>query len=187
MGTNASNPDSYASVDEALDYYDARLWGDLCGDVGVRYTAVQMKDGTNPAGQRFQALLKAASFDIESACIRGGRYSSDDLASLEGVSRAGLVALICDRAIVRGMRARNPLQETTSLHKETSETLNRLRLGEDVFGVQEDIDAGAGMETALRPDQQPGPRPALSTFADRYFGERSSRLPATGCRRFRGC
>ncbi len=175
MGANASNPGSYATPDDALARYDARLWGDLCGDVGVRYTAIQLKDASTLYGQRFLALLADASFEVEAACLRGGRYSADDLASLEGVARAGLIRLVTAKAVLFGLEGRNPLQATTDMHKRIEEQLQRLRLGEDVFGIQEDIDAGEGMETVRQTGQSTVPQPPISTLADRYFGRRSGR------------
>lgn len=184
MGTNASNPGPYASVDDALARYDVRLWGDLCGDAGTRYTAAQLADRSILAGQRLYALLCDASADVEMACLRGGRYTAEDLATLQGMALTGLIRLVVNRAMILGMRARDPSRPTGDLTKETDATLKQLELGEAIFGIQEVADAGAGMDTVDQPGHSTEPRVPTSVLAERMFGRRGYSYPE--CRGRRG-
>jgi hypothetical protein len=182
VATNASSPSAYATVDDALALRDKRLWLQLCSDTSTEATVANLKDPTTDPGKRMAAVLRKASFEVESVATRGGRYAADDLAALEGNARAGLAGMVVDIAIVEAHKARQPLMAAPDVTKETAEKLKALGNGDAIFGTLEAEQAGAGMETVLQPDQQPGPRPAISDLSGRLFGSRARTYTADGSR-----
>ncbi len=186
--TDASNASPYCTPAEAVNFYDLAIWGQLTGDVGVEYTAAQIADASTAPGKRLAALLSAASSKVQQACTRGQRYTSDDLAALQGVDHDGLAWLVASIAVIDAHRTRQPLSSGSDLSKEVTDILKRLGDGELIWALEEAQAAGAGMETVLLPDQEPGPRPAISGIASRFFGSRAKRYDADGLPggRFRG-
>lgn len=171
MPTPVSNATSYCSAAEFLKRYDVRSVGDLVSDDGTRITG----STAILASGILESVLADASGAVESACLVGEKYNPTSLSALTGNSAALLKRIVADLAY--GMlRMRRGHKEDTPMpgYEMALEWLNRLRLGERIFGLQENMDAG-------KPDNVPVTesvleRLRLSTFqASRYFGVRANR------------
>lgn len=163
-----SSSSAYATVDDLLRYYDWRNVADLINDVDnaprpSRETVEADADGV------VAAALGSASGQIESACLVAGRYQPEDLAALTGVSQKFLVKLTCDLAFWELTIRRVPDADETTVAKHALEVLDRLRLGERIFGLTETQDAG-NPTTAFVTQQQIDQLNFSSTVARRYFG-----------------
>ena len=129
---------SYSSPSDLILRFDPRDLGDLCGDDGVQVSRIDLLTDPN-----LQAALDDASGAIDAALLAGGRYSAADLAALSGNSQALLKRICCELALAY-LWARRPLYraEDRQAATETAEkSLERLRKGENVFNVAENIDA----------------------------------------------
>src|SRR5690606_22659735 len=81
---------------------------------------------------------------VESALLVGGIYSTTQLAALTGNSLSKLVRLTCDIAMAY-LFERRPLYDNEragKLHDRVKDQLDRLRKGENVFNLAENIEAG---------------------------------------------
>ena len=171
---NASNSGPLALPTDVIPFVDERLARDLCGDDGSRLTHVQLLTNTN-----FLKLILAASGQLEARALRGGRYTAAQLAGLVGATRAWMHEIIGAMVTIKLLRRRDPTKELPRQYEEVENILKRLELGEEIFGIQEAVDAGEGMETIRLSDQQAGPRPAMTELAQRFFGKRARTYPAS--------
>ncbi len=130
-------------------------------------------------GNVAEALLCAAGL-IESTCLTGNRYKVADLQALTGASKALLRRLNAGLAEQELTWRRNPTAELLPKAVVAYEWLERARLGEAIFGLQEVADAGAGVDaTPMTPMMIEAL--GLNTFtAERYYGIRNQTI-----RRFR--
>ncbi len=159
----------YCTPAALIEGRDRRQVADLCSDDGdgPRPTYRCLLDAGTPPGQILLASLSAASWDVESACVAGGRYTPADLQALTGVGRAGLVRLTAALAFWRLMQRRHPATSSPKSvpgAEEAADTLERLRTGERVFPFQETADAGVS-----GPVVPAARRPELERFG-RLFG-----------------
>ena len=165
-----SGASAYCTIGELLDRYDARIIAQWLSD-----NERQLSHADVLASTRLTELLQDASGWVESACLVGQRYTPDDLAALTGNSKRFLTRLVADLTIgmVRSRRAHNedaPMPQ----FEQALETLNRLRLGERIFGLQGNMTAGNPTSEFLKESDIETTN--LATFqASRYFGMRGNR------------
>ena len=128
---------SFATAEEFLQRYDARIVGDLVADDGDQVTSSALLSDTN-----LQAALNAPSGDIEAACMVGERYVPADLAALTGNSLYLLKRICCDIAMAFLLRRRpsnDPERDAARLEL-AEQHLIRLRKGEEVFYRGDGVD-----------------------------------------------
>lgn len=170
MPTAVSSVAPYCTIQEFLDRYDAALVAQLLSD-----DCLHLSPGQLAESPRLTELLEDASGWVESACLTAGKYEAVDLAALNGNSKKFLARIVADLAF--GMlRQRRGGYEDQSLPQFTQalETLNRLRAGERVFALQENMNAGNPTSKLLT--ERDIERTNLMTFqAARFFGIRANR------------
>lgn len=131
---------AFATNAQMLARYDARILGDLVGDLGAQVSAGSL--ATDPV---LMAFLEDASGLILAACLRGEKYSEADLVALTGNSEAHLVRITCDLAMAAlyGRRYDHQWMDNREKAEAVAEKhLERLRRGEHVFDVDGNKDAG---------------------------------------------
>lgn len=169
----ASGTDPYCSVDQLVGFVDERAVRQLLSDTDAPY-AGDLTESTVLA-----SILRRSSGEVESAACAGQRYLIDDtrndLADLTGNSAEFLAGLVADLAFFRlwSRRPNNDLKLPASC-EQAQEFLERLRLGERVFGNLEDQEAAAisaDQESASDVLARGGP----TVIAERFFGVRSNR------------
>lgn len=124
---------------DLTDRYDARDIGDLASDTG---TAIV--EGDLAANPKVVAAINDALGDIESALVAGARYTVTQLEGLAGVALAKFKRLACGRAMFY-LLSRRPAQNPDKLKQFdewTEDQLERLRVGENIFNLDEQKDAG---------------------------------------------
>lgn len=168
MSTFLSNPTSFCSPQQALQYTDVRRLGDLVQDGGVRVTQSALLTDPN-----FQAALNAASGLVESACLVGQRYAPSDLAGLTGVSQVYLQQLVAHLAYGLLEERRYPNQPIPEMCKRAFDVLDALRNGKRIFSI---VEAGqAGNLTVLDVDLSQIQFLDLATYqATRLYGHRGN-------------
>lgn len=131
---------AYATASDLLDRKDWHTVADLATeDAQNPLTRTQTLNSAIVA-----AALDSASGAIDAALQQGGRYSPSDLAALTGNSLAYLKHLTCEIAMAY-LFSRKPnymierYKAALDLH---DAYLERLRKGENVFNVTENIEAG---------------------------------------------
>jgi hypothetical protein len=127
------------------------------------------------------ALLMAASGVVEAACFAGGRYTCDDLRSLQSpdMTNGGelLASLVADLAMWSVWRRRPRAEQTAPVdYRDAQDMLRRLESGDAVFGLQAVADAGRLDHQRLTPTQVIQ-RNDRTIQAARLFGRRSDRDP----------
>lgn len=135
---------SYASPEEFLSRYDARIFGDVVRDDDTQATPQELLVDPN-----LQAALDDASGDIEAACLFGERYTPDDLAGLTGNSLFHLKRICCDIAVAYLLRRRpSDNAEADDARMELAEKhLAKLRTGENVFWRGDGVDQAGVTDT----------------------------------------
>lgn len=135
---------AFLSNAEFLIRYDARVTGQLVSDTG---TAVS--PGDLPTDTNLQTALEDASGEILTACLKGGRYSEDDLAGLSGNSLSYLQRLTCDLALYNLVVRRGRKLEDYPQTEKALEMLDQIQKGEKVFAVPAVIEAGVAQSPTL--------------------------------------
>jgi hypothetical protein len=139
--TPNSSSTTYCSPAEFLKRYDSRTVGDLVADDGARVSASALLTDDNLAA----ALLTASGY-VETACFTGNKYAAADLGALTGAGRAFLYQLVSDLVmgllLERRPKSGDEKIEPPAAYERAWKTLDRLRLGELVFGLVETGDAG---------------------------------------------
>lgn len=167
MATAVSSATSYCSPTVFQTFYDVRQIGDLVKDDNTRPTATALLTDAN-----VQKALDVASGEIESACLVAQKYTPSDLNTLTAMSLASLQKLCADLAFWHLTLRRFPDTQPNEAYKAAQEKLERLRLGERIFGLQENMDAGNPDTTFTK--QKDIDNIALSTnLAKRLFGRRA--------------
>lgn len=128
---------SYATSQDFIKRYDARVLGGLVGDNGDPVTGLSLLSNAN-----LQAALDDASGMIDAAVLVAEKYSPSDLTNLTGTSQAYLIRITCNLAFgLLSMRRGQPTEEIAQ-YQEAVETLSQLRNGERVFAVAANEEAG---------------------------------------------
>lgn len=174
MPTPAGNASPYLTAAQLLKLVDWRLVADAVAEGNPRPSRAAVLDPTDPAGINCLELLAAASGDVESNCLRGSIYTAADLAALTGNSAADLRALVAGCVVVRLAGRRQPgMDKLSALAEWTQKKLESLRLGEKVFALAEQMDAGSGMDVTPFVPENPGDTSRTVNVAARYFGNRN--------------
>jgi hypothetical protein len=181
VSTPVSSLTPYCTASILLTYYDARQVGDLLYDTtpGQRATEatilqpVTTQTPPNSPAATIANAINWASGEIESACLVAGKYSVQDLQSLTGMALASLQGLCADLAFWKLVCRRYPKQEMPDAIKWAFEKLERLRSGERIFGLEDQIEAGTPY---VQPDTFADIQTRdLTTFqASRFFGRRAN-------------
>ncbi len=130
---------AYATPQDFINRFDARVCGDLVNDSGNRITASQLM-----IDDVIQACLDDGAGEINIATLVGQRYTVAQLEALTGVDMAVLVRLNCDiafylLALRRGV-ALNEMQKER--REEAKNLLTNLKNGERIFNVPGDVSKG---------------------------------------------
>lgn len=141
---------AFASANDLTNRYDYRLIGDLCSDEMTELTLGQVL----AEAKVFSALDDAAG-EIVVGLQTGGNYTEEDLNELDGLNQSHLIRVNCDLAMCLLIQ-RRPNRVNIEVAEKICETarghLNRLRKGENIFGIPEKIESGnlsvAHMSTA---------------------------------------
>lgn len=131
---------AFAQTSDLLKRYDWRLIADLSTDEGVSQTEAETLANANVS-----EALEDASGEIVVALQSGRRYTEADLTGLSGYSQQHLKRVCCDIAMYLLIKRRPIVDEdqTAAIAKQAREHLRKLGDGENVFGIQENIDAGS--------------------------------------------
>ena len=168
--TPSSSASSYCSGAEFLLYYDVRVVGDLLADDGT-----QVASGSVAGNSKLAECLLAGSGDVEAACLVAERYTPTDLAALTGAADALLRRIVAALAMqyLRQRRAR-PDDKLLPEFEWAQKFLDRLRLGEKIFGFTEVQEAGqmAGREDSFSKRQESN---GMVYQASPFFGNRAYR------------
>lgn len=177
--TPVTSATSYLSAARLLDFIDWRIVADCVrDDDGTRPTKAQLL-GT-PADNEYElkvvAALEAGSGHLESACLPRGQYTPEDLAGLTGMGKAHMERVVAGLTILALFSRRYPSsgqRDGLPAVVFAEEELERLRLGEHVFGLALNIAAGAGM-SPIRIEGTDTGEPDRHTVetASRFFGHR---------------
>ena len=130
---------AYATGEDLIDRYDVDLVGDLATD--ERETVDRLDVPTHP---HVLTALEDASGEVDTALLAGGRYTVAQLSGLTGTSASYLKSIVCGLAMV-ALHERRPeaVDEKTieRLTKRATEAIRSLRRGDNVFGLQEHVEA----------------------------------------------
>lgn len=130
---------AYATGDDLISRYDVDIIGDLATDDRVELDRSEVPDNTNVL-----AALLDASGEIDAALLAGGRYTPSQLAGLTGNTLNHLIRITCAIAMANLIERRpdRMSKELADSYRKTSDAwLEKLRRGENVFGI---IEATAG-------------------------------------------
>lgn len=130
----------YATGEDFLQRYDARLIGDL-----VRDDATQEPASSLPTNATLLALLADGASDIEAALFVGNRYTIAQLANLSTSAANFLRRLNCDITLLLVKRRRGKFdpQKDGELQKNVDATLASLRNGDNLLMQATDSEAQA--------------------------------------------
>lgn len=177
MATVVTSSTAYCTATRFLDAFDARAVADLVrDDNGPAPTRLALLDEDDTAGARVASALLTASGLVESACTHGKRYLPSELTALTGATKAHLERLVAALAFGLLMERRQPSaarRDQVPAIAEADKELERLRLGEHVFGLNENQEPAQRMD-GLRPVDAPSTVRTNSVIVrgSRYFGER---------------
>ena len=137
----------YATVTQLISLCDARVLAELGSDTD--------SDGTVNSGNTILvAAIQRASSDIEASALRGGRYTSTDLATAVTDGDMTLVGLTCDLALAQlfGRRAGVLPEDVKDRRDRAMRTLQELREGKIIFAKVASVataQAGVGDLTVI--------------------------------------
>jgi phage gp36-like protein len=165
---------AYATGADLIARYDIDLVGDLATD--DRETQDRDLVATSP---KVLVALEDASGEVESSLLAGGKYTVAQLAGLSGLARSHLKAIVCGLAMARLYQRRPEAADgemIDRLTKDSRDALLAIRRGENVFGLQEEIDASV-ISTGGPSVVDYENRNDLTTRMSRYFPTYDSRIP----------
>lgn len=142
-----SGSSAYLTVAEFILRKDVRPVGEFVRDDDGRSTAVELESDAALA-----ALLSEASGQVEVACMKGGRYTPDDLAALNGNAREFLKGIVSALAFEKVRNRRGTPDEPLPEYEEAKETLKSLASGETIFPFAETVAAGLPKSVVMRPE-----------------------------------
>lgn len=164
---------AYATGEDLVARYDIELVGDLATD---REGFERAEVATHP---RVLVALGDASGEVEVALVAGARYSVSQLASLPGNSANHLKQIVCGLAMAALHRRRPESADKDfidSITRDAREAIRALRRGENVFGLDEVIEATVP-ELSGPSSLDIQHRNDLSFRMHRYFPAAATRLP----------
>lgn len=170
MPTSISGSAAYCTIDQMLEAYDHRSIGQLLGDDKVALNESEVRAST-----RLTRILKRASGMVEAACLVGEKYTAASLGALTGNSAEHLAGLVADLAMGMLWRRRPHLDKAVPPQfTEALDTLAKLRLGERIFAIDENAEAGLpaiDVQSAAEIEAED----RASYQASRWLGRRSNR------------
>lgn len=175
MSTVASNSAVLCSATEFLRRNDPRTIGMLATTTTTPITEAALATDT-----RLAAALEDASGIVESAALRGQKYTAADLALIRDSASMGaalLFRIVSD--IAWGLLWENRQNKAFNVPPPPSmerslDWLNDLASGARIFPVQENMDAGHTNSQMVTPIEVWN-RDGVVVQADRYYGERAER------------
>lgn len=166
---------AYADGEDLTARYDIDLIGDLATD--DRETLSRSSVATHP---HVLTALEDASGEVEAALLAGGRYTVAQLQGLSGPAASHLKAIVCGLTMV-ALHERRPeaVDEKTieRLTKRATEAIRALKRGENVFGLEEHIEAGRTLLRGPSAIDITNRNGLASRMSGRYFPNTQSRLP----------
>jgi hypothetical protein len=141
---SVSGGSPWCSPSEFLDRYDANLVGELVRDDGSRATVAEMVGDppTTDPDSKLVAALADASGLVEAALLTGGKYTREDLATLDGNGVGFLRRLVADLAIGHLLDRRGPNAQNWPNYERATQVLERIRTGSAVLPLSEAVEAG---------------------------------------------
>jgi phage gp36-like protein len=131
---------AFASANDLTNRYDYRLIGDLCSDEMSELTLGQVL-----AEAKVSSALDDAAGEIVVGLQTGGNYTEEDLNELDGLNQSHLIRVNCDLAMCLLIQ-RRPNRVNIEVAEKICEAarghLNRLRKGENIFGIPAKVEAG---------------------------------------------
>lgn len=168
--TPLSSASAYCTPTAFIEIVDWRQAADYVVDSDTDDRPTQSELQSSPILAR--ALL-AASGEVEAACLPRGQYTPDDLHALTGAAQSHLETVVGLLAFAWLVRRRYPATKQSELPQafaEAREELERLRVGEHVFGTVQNTEAGKGLSAA--PLNQSNDVNTTANQARRFFGYR---------------
>jgi phage gp36-like protein len=139
----------YATANDFLERYDARLIGDLVSDDGTR-----VEVGDLPANAVVLAVLNDAGATVDAAVYVGNRYTPAQMSDLSDTAAAFVRRLVCDLALlyIKRRRGRFDPEKDAALLREVNDTLGALRDGKDLLLLTNQSEAQASTVELVRPE-----------------------------------
>lgn len=163
-----SGADPYCTGTEFQDRFDNRVLGDWASNTGTRVTAALL-----PTNAKVQAALASASGLVEAAALRGGKYTTADLAALTGNTMAMLKSIVAGVAIGElGAHRLTESKAALAAAERAQAFLELLNAGERIFATQESADAGRPEQDQMTPAEIDR-RWSMVRQYDRLFGRTS--------------
>jgi hypothetical protein len=176
MATPISTTTPYCDVETFLDLTDWRTVMQTMGDSDGPANPIRawLLDDTKVVGRRLLRILMEASGQVEAAVGAAGAYSPTALQELTGASKAFLEKLVRDLALWPCYQRRPDLWSgVPAVYEVAVGLLNAISGGQNVLGLQENIDAGH-MELTVDGPCDPWARNSVVTNAFGYFGTRAN-------------
>jgi hypothetical protein len=175
MATNSTSF-AYASPADIREAHDFRQCGDLVNDDGTRVTDAAQFDANSKV---LKCLMKGA-FLIESSCLKGNKYSVEDLQSLAGAARAGIIDLNVEIAWWKLNVRRFSKMDIPPECMLAFSQLDDLASGAMIFGLVAQADAGNPSNGFMTQAEWQTLNPAV-VQSSRYWGCRAYRnVPGSG-------
>lgn len=168
MTTPISTSIPYATPADLREAHDFRQLGDLVNDDGTRLTTAAEFDALSKVNR----TLMIASGMVESHCLRGNRYTVQDLQGLQGASKMLLVDLVVELAWWKLYGRRVPGKPMPPEALYAFSTLESLEKGEKIFGLQEQANAG-NPSNGFMTSEDWSKLNLATDQARRFFGRRS--------------
>lgn len=159
-----------------------RQLGDVVNDDGTRETSTATFD----ANPRVNAALLDASGMVEMYCIKGNRYTVQDLQALVGAGRNILIRLVVELAWWNLSGRRFQRKEIPPETAWAFSVLDDLASGAKIFPLQDQADAGNPSHGFMTHQDYLTLNPAI-VQARRYFGRRAWENVPGGSGTGQGC
>jgi len=160
---------AFATNAQFLTRYDARTTGDLVADDGNRVSSGDLATDAN-----LTVALQDASGLILTAASVGNRYTEADLAAITGNDAAILQRITCDLAFAYLRQRRGyDIDQFTSV-QESFALLDRIRLGERVFG-DDDVRDKHNAQAPVVPSYTIFDDNRVRDYATRFYTQRRFR------------
>lgn len=166
--TPISASSSYCTPTQMLQWVDIRVLQDVLADDDVPVPKLAVLTHTN-----LVAALNSASGEVESECLKGGRYKPEDLLALTGVSATALQRMVAILALGNLHERRYPDKDTMPAVQKQMDKLTQLASGEAIFGLVEVQQAGLP-DTDFMTVPQIEFNGLTTSLSGRYFGRRAN-------------
>lgn len=168
----------YATGDDFLKRYDARLIGDLVSDEGTKVPAADL-----PTNAVLLAALTDASAAIDAAVSVGNRYTPAQMANLSDTAAGFVRRLVCDLALIyiKRRRGRFDADKDAALLKEVNASIDSLRKGDDLLLLADQTQAAASTVELVQPELISITRPNTIRNRTRNYYPRGPHGQSDGC------